>query len=142
MYAVKDARAAGVDAEYLHQSDDRKYLGEHSASFLMAIAVSFAADLGANGLKIVGLYLLTQIRSAVKRGTLERDSDTSVHISAAVIDIKDGDVRIEGLEVEGVGEQAVSRLLDLISDAATASQVKRELGIGPEQDAGGPDSDE
>ena len=125
--AMKNAREAGVEAEFLDGTDERRYLSEYGADVVLAFAVSVMQDLTVEGLKAVGTYFLAQLRGATARLQLKGSGDAEVSIDVAKIRLRPGEVDIEGLHVKARGEKAIASLLPLLGRPGDAVAALRQL---------------
>lgn len=106
LLTVKQLRAAGVDARFLHDDpSERVFQSEHSEELVAALAVGVASSAGWDCLKLIGEYVLAW-GSQMTGGR----SDARVRVAVARIERPDGAV-IEGLEIEGPTAEAAARVV-------------------------------
>lgn len=130
--AVKIARIAGVEAEFLDGPDEMRFLGEYSASVIVGIAIAVAESLTADGVKAVAKYVWSQLMTLHRRGLVESVEQAAVLITVQRIEIKGPQrtISIEGLTIQGKGAGAVSDLVRAIGSPTMADQVIQELDQG------------
>ncbi len=127
--AVKNARDAGVDAEFLDPAENRRYLSEYSAGVVLGFAVSVMQELTVDGLKAVGSYFLAQIRGAMRAGLVEGNALPALRISAASVRVRPGDIHVKDLHVAAEGAEAITGLLSLLGKPADVARAVTELGL-------------
>lgn len=134
--AKKLLRAAGIDADYLDPPGQRRLLGEHSSGFLLALAVSTLAELGAEGAIAVAKYALLMLRRAVQRGLVQEPAAASLTIDIRRLRRHDGALEIEGLHVEARGDRVVEQVIAVLAPsldpATTAAELRQEIERGEE----------
>lgn len=129
--AVRVARSAGVDVEFLDGADDRRYLSEYSAGVVLSFAVSVLQDLSVEGLKAIGSFFLAQLSQVLTNRTASDPHDVEMRIKVAAIRVRSDEIEIKGLEVEARGVEAVSRLLPMLGAPAAAAEALRQLDVPP-----------
>jgi hypothetical protein len=65
------AQEAGLDAVFLYDGNQRRYLSENAAGWELQAAVAVAENLGADGIVALVAYLWHRVRRAKERGLYE-----------------------------------------------------------------------
>ncbi len=134
--AVKVARSAGIDADFLDRGDDLRFLGEYSADVLLQFAIAVSQQLTVDGVAAVAKYLLEQLGSLHRRGVIRSPEETRIRVDVQRVEVRTptSHVAVEGLTFEAVGRHAVTQVLRGIADGPIADAVVRELEL-PDDDA-------
>lgn len=129
--AVKIAHAAGVDAEFLDDGADRRFLGEYSADVIVAFAIGVTQQLSADGVIAIGRYLLARLGSLGHRGLTNAIEETRVRVDVEQIEVRtaSAEITMKGLRFEAVGRNAVAEVVRGLADGHTADAALRELGL-------------
>lgn len=129
--AVKIARAAGVEAEFLDEPDERRFLGEYSAGVVVAFAIAVAEQLTVDGVIAVAKHIRAQVSSLQTRGLISDSAPPTLRISAQQVRIRtlSAEVDIRELNVEAEGELAITRLVKALTDQETATVAIDSLNL-------------
>jgi hypothetical protein len=96
IYTVKLLRKGGAEsARFLHLGDDRRFLDEHSSEIVWVIGLGITSSLSAEGIITFWNYLEATVRK--KWGTSTDDARVRIEIAR----LKRGDLKVEGLVIEG-----------------------------------------
>jgi hypothetical protein len=116
--ALALAREVGLDAAFLFDGEDRRFLHENTAGWELAAAVAISEDLGATGIAALIRYLFQRVRHAKKEG-LYRGEESTAPLKLTITQVRQdgasGDTSTQTVKIEG----------DLVS---VTSVVERLLG--------------
>jgi hypothetical protein len=129
--AVRLAHGAGLNAAFLHNAQDREYLHEYSAGWVVEFAIATSANVTAIGLAATAKYFMARARKAVDEG-LHKGPAEQVTLrvkSARFWRGDDGSITIKGLNIEGPAPAVISALhtlLDPKNEVSSSKQVELE----------------
>jgi hypothetical protein len=129
--AVKIARDAGVDAEFLDDRADRRFLSEYSADVIVAFAIAVAQQLTVDGVIAIGRYLLARLGTLSRRGLTHAIEETRVRVDIDQVEVRtpSAEITVKGLRFEASGRHAVTEVVRGLTDGPTAEEAIRELGL-------------
>lgn len=134
--AVRAARTAGLQADYLDSSEERRYLNEFAASWELEMALAVAQNVTANGIGAVIAYVWERARLAIQRGR-HPGPEADVPVRLKIAQLEYDSVKIKGLEIVGSAEGATT-LLNTVLGGPTAAQAHlsavRQLPVVSDQD--------
>ncbi|MEU0513777.1 hypothetical protein [Amycolatopsis sp. NPDC006125] len=111
----KTARASGIDLQFSHHANARRYLGEYTASEIwLSIGLGIVGNLSTDLIKL----MYRTIRIKAKKLALENDvavEEVPVRLKIAAVDLDGEKRRISGVEITG-RSAAVEGLLDSLVD--------------------------
>ena len=97
---VKELKALGADARYLHDKDDRAWIGEESAArIVLDLIIGVASAAGWSGLQALFRGSFSGRRVRVRVGRYEQ--------------LGDGSTKAEWYEIDGSGEDVADALAQL-----------------------------
>ena len=89
LVAVRLARGVGLRAAFLDSAEDREYLQEYSAGYLVQFAVAFAANVATLPVTPLVDYIKARVRYIIDRG-LHSGPEENVPISVTVAQYRRG----------------------------------------------------
>ena len=126
--ALRLARKAGMDADFLHQSQDRRYLQEYSAGTVINFAIALGANITSQGLTPVINYVVARIQQAIDRG-LHSGPVEAVPVSLEIASYSkspEGAIKLEGLKANGLLTDITRTLRVLVSPESSALETTRD----------------
>jgi hypothetical protein len=69
--ALKIARQVGLEAAYLIDASERRYLNEFASGWALELAIGIAANVAAAGVEALAAYVLGRVRRAIQLGRHE-----------------------------------------------------------------------
>lgn len=130
--AVRLARKVGLNAAFLYGAEERRYLHEYSAGWLVAFAVALGANVSSVGLAALANYFMARARKAVDEG-LHSGPVENVPIQVRVARFHrgaDGEVTLKGLRIEGPAAPATETLRTLLRPDLQTGKETRSLQAG------------
>jgi hypothetical protein len=136
--AVRLARGAGLNAAFLHDAQDREYVHEYSAGWVVEFAVATSANVTAIGLAATAKYFMARARKAVDEGLHEGPAE-QVTLRVKFARFRrgvDGSITLKGLNIEGPASAVASALHMLLDSYPELEDPKHEgsssNNVGPE----------
>lgn len=120
--AMRAARTAGLEAEYLVAQEERRYVNEFATGWELEMALAVAQNLAANGIGTVIGYVWARVRLAIQRGRHpgpEKDVPVRLRIAQLEYD-EQGSFKIKGLEIDGSAEGTTALLSTILAAPVTA----------------------
>ncbi|HEV2370736.1 MAG TPA: hypothetical protein VGS19_01090 [Streptosporangiaceae bacterium] len=120
--ALRLARELGISAAFLHSPEDREYLQEYSAGFVVEFAVSVGEGVTAISIGFLAKYVLARARQALHKG-LHAGPEKEIPLKLTVATVrreKNGSVKIKGLKVEGPAGDVAGALHGLLDTKLSA----------------------
>lgn len=117
MEAVRLARKVGLNAAFLHGAEERQYLHEYSAGWLVEFAVVLGANISSVSVVALVNYFMARARKAVDEGLHPgpvEDTPTRVSLARFHRDAS-GEVTLKGLKIEGPAGHSAEALRALLS---------------------------
>lgn len=102
--AVKELRAAGVQASFLAQPDNRAFVSEFSHDVVYQIAIGLATNITWDAAKALWTYVRARCEGLGAEG-----EDPKVRLQ--IVKLQKGDVKIEGLTLEGPATSDIPQAL-------------------------------
>jgi hypothetical protein len=102
--ALLIARSEGLDAAFLHDGPDRRFLHENAAGWELTAALSVAEGVTVLGIGGLARFLAQRIRRAKDQGLYAGDESTApIKLTVAEVrqDSETGDVIARALKIEG-----------------------------------------
>lgn len=120
--AMRAARTAGLEAEYLVTQEERRYLNEFATGWELEMALAVAQNLAANGIGTVIGYVWARVRLAIQRGRHPGpETEVPVRLRIAQLEYAEqGSVKIKGLEIDGSAEGTTALLGRILAGPVTA----------------------
>jgi hypothetical protein len=118
--ALALAREVGLDAAFLFDGENRRFLHENAAGWELAAAVAISEDLGAAGLAALIRYLFQRVRHAKKEGLYCGEESTAplkLTIAQVRQDGASGDTSTQTVQIEGDLESVTSVVERLLGRA-------------------------
>ncbi|GII32300.1 hypothetical protein [Planotetraspora mira] len=136
------ARQVFLDAAYLDAGQDRRFLHEYSAGWVLDFALAVGQNLSADGLIAIGRYILARAGYAISNkrhdGPLEA---VPTRVTIGRVDRKsDGTVVVRNVCFEGHSE-GVSMAVKEFLQPLLGSSLPRSLAIEGDIDGGGQEKD-
>jgi hypothetical protein len=124
IHALKLAKEANLDAAYLVPSEERTYIAEFSAEWILQVALAVTTNLTVDVATNIGAYLLKRALHAVGMGQHQGSAEAvRVKLSLAQFErTADGAMSLENLQIEGNAAGVAAAITALVSkdDSATA----------------------
>lgn len=120
--AMRAARTAGLEAEFLINQKERRYLNEFAAGWELELALAVAQNLAANAIGAVIGYVWARVQFAIQRGR-HPGPETEVPVRLRIAKIEHGErgsINIEGLEIDGTAEGATALLGPILAGSVAA----------------------
>ncbi|WP_205862718.1 hypothetical protein [Planosporangium thailandense] len=126
MVAVQVARKGGLDAAYLVPAEDRTYLEEYSAEWVLELAVAVMQGMTQDIATGIGAYLWERAKYVVGVGHHSGPVESvPMRLGLARYEREaDGAVRIDNLVIEGSPENVEAAVRALVGHAATPELVE------------------
>ncbi|MFD9046448.1 hypothetical protein [Streptomyces zaomyceticus] len=128
---VKTLRHNGIDIDFSHARQDRRYLSEYGANegIVAAIGLAIAANYAGDFVKVIARIAWNRARSALgANSTTEEIDSANVTVRVAEIVRNDQGTVIRGLEVTG----QVQDLDNLLNDAFSERRTSELPSSGPD----------
>jgi hypothetical protein len=141
--AVRLARGVGLNAAFLHNAEDREYLHEYSAGWVVEFAIATSANVTAIGLAATAKYIMARARKAVDEG-LHKGPAEQVTLRVKFARFRrgsDGSMNLKGLDIEGPAPAVISALHTLLNpknEVSASEQIELEA---PSSIANPPDAE-
>lgn len=120
--AIRAARTAGLEAEYMISQEERRYLNEFATGWELEMALAVAQNLAANGIGAVIAYVWARARLAIQRGHHPGpETEVPVRLTIAQLEYdQQGSIKIKGIEIDGSAEGATALLGTILAGPVTA----------------------
>jgi hypothetical protein len=131
--AVRLARNNGLNAAFLHKAEDREYLHEYSAGWVVEFAIALSANVAAVGLTPLVNYVIARARQAVDHG-LHSGPAEDVPLRMTVAHFHhgaDGAMDLEGLKIKGPAGAAAEVLRALVESDFQTKELPHEPAEEP-----------
>jgi hypothetical protein len=129
--AVRLARSAGLNAAFLHGAQDREYLHEYSAGWVVEFAIAASAHVTAINLTAMAKYFMARARKAVDEGLHEGPAE-QVTLRVKIARFRrdaDGAVTLKRLNIEGPASAASAALHTLLSPDLKSKEIAQPVVI-------------
>ncbi|WP_435204077.1 hypothetical protein [Micromonospora sp. bgisy143] len=140
--ALRAARTAGLEAEYLVNQAERRYLNEFATGWELELALAVAQNLAANGIGAVIGYVWARVRFSIKRGH-HPGPETEVPVRLKIAQVErdeQGAIKIEGIEINGTAEGATALLGQILVGPVTTTMGLASRPVDQPVDDQGEDS--
>nr|WP_157554617.1 hypothetical protein [Herbidospora sakaeratensis] len=144
MDAGRIARQVSLDASYLHEGQERRYLHEYSAGWVLDFAMAVGQNISADSLIAIGRYILARARVSTSKGVTNGPPEavptrvTIGHIRAS----SDGTVELDNLSFEGSADGVAKAIREVFSPRVVSSTARREsIEMSIEGSDSGPEID-
>lgn len=130
--AVRLARGVGLNAAFLHDAQDREYLHEYSAGWVVEFAIATSANVTAIGLAATAKYFMARAKRAVDEGLHEGPAE-QVTLRVKFARFRrgvDGTITLKGLNIEGPAPAVASALHMLLDSNPEPDGPKHEVSPG------------
>jgi hypothetical protein len=127
--AVRLARSAGLNAAFLYGAQDREYLHEYSAGWVVEFAIAASAHVTAINLTAMAKYFIARARKAVDEG-LHKGPVEQVTLRVNVARFRrdaDGAVTLKRLKIEGPATAACAALHTLLSPDLEPEDIAQSI---------------
>ena len=109
VYAIKELRRSGLQAEFLHPASERAFLHEHSSQIVWTFAIGTAESLSAAGLIALWNYIRSKVGNQEQEPVL---SEQPIRIE--VRGYRGKGVRLRRAVVEGPANDATRQILEQV----------------------------
>lgn len=122
--AVRLARSAGLNAAFLQGAQNREYLHEYSAGWVVEFAIAAAAHVTVDSLTAMAKYLMARAQKAVDEGLHEGPTE-QVTLRVRITRFRrdaDGAITLKSLNIEGPATAASETLHILLSSGPKSEE--------------------
>jgi hypothetical protein len=116
--ALTLAREEGLDAAFLFDGENRRFLHENAAGWELAAAVAVAENLGATGIAALARSLLQRVRRAKEEGLYDGE-ESAAPLKLTITQVRQdgvtGNTSTQAIQIEGNLESVTSAVKRLLS---------------------------